>query len=473
MSRLTFRKTGFPCGRSRKNRFPLWPALLALLLIALVLLIVVSADGQTQDIRRGTGGGGGGGSATNLTPWPSDIDAANHNLNNAGTVNAGSLVGRLTNNGGMLLRTYPADTATTIMLTSTNGALNVLASDGSPGDVFGNQAVMNGQGSFGSRVVVKSPGLGDDVFIQTLDTSVSFMDSTAHPFSARIYLSGTGIVATAFSGNLNASQLASGTVPAARLPALTGAITTSAGSAATSLGSFSSANLLGALTDETGSGPAVFATSPSLTTPTIGVATATSVNKWALTAPTTAATLTAGGDNLTYTMPSSSQTIVGTTSTDTLQNKTLTTPTIASFVNATHNHQNAAGGGTLDGAVIGSGTVVAARLGITLAPSFATLTDGATITWTADATKDVQNATVTLGGNRTLAFASTANGMSGTLIVKQDGTGTRTLTLPAGSKVINGGSGAITLSTAANAVDVLTWIYDGTSYYWTYGKNFN
>lgn len=34
--------------------------------------------------------------------------------------------------------------------------------------------------------------------------------------------------------------------------------------------------------------------------------------------------------------------------TETLQNKTLTTPTIASFVNATHNHQNAAGGGQLD-----------------------------------------------------------------------------------------------------------------------------
>jgi hypothetical protein len=57
------------------------------------------------------------------------------------------------------------------------------------------------------------------------------------------------------------------------------------------------------VTDETGSGALVFATSPSLTTPTLGVATATSVNKWAFTAPTTAATLTAGGDSLTYTMP--------------------------------------------------------------------------------------------------------------------------------------------------------------------------
>ena len=39
--------------------------------------------------------------------------------------------------------------------------------------------------------------------------------------------------------------------------------------------------------------------------------------------------------------------VVGDTSTQTLTNKTLTTPTIASFTNATHNHTNAAGGGQL------------------------------------------------------------------------------------------------------------------------------
>ena len=42
---------------------------------------------------------------------------------------------------------------------------------------------------------------------------------------------------------------------------------------------------------------------------------------------------------------------------------TIVTPTIASFVNATHTHQNAAGGGTLDAAAIAAGTVATARLG--------------------------------------------------------------------------------------------------------------
>jgi len=47
---------------------------------------------------------------------------------------------------------------------------------------------------------------------------------------------------------------------------------------ATFLGTPSSANLAAALTDETGTGANVFATSPTLVTPTLGVATATSIN---------------------------------------------------------------------------------------------------------------------------------------------------------------------------------------------------
>jgi hypothetical protein len=49
---------------------------------------------------------------------------------------------------------------------------------------------------------------------------------------------------------------------------LTGAVTSTGN--ATSLGSFTSAQLAGALTDETGSGSAVFATSPTLVTPALG-----------------------------------------------------------------------------------------------------------------------------------------------------------------------------------------------------------
>lgn len=99
-----------------------------------------------------------------------------------------------------------------------------------------------------------------------------------------------------------------------------------------------------------------------------------------------------------------------------------------------------------------------------------TLTDGATITWTRSSGL---NAKVTLGGNRTLAISGIVSGDYGTLQVNQDGTGSRTLALPSGSLVVGGGGGAITLSTAANSKDILTFYYDGTNYFWSYGLNFN
>ena len=97
-------------------------------------------------------------------------------------------------------------------------------------------------------------------------------------------ISGTGASFTAGTVTTNAN--------------LTGHITSTGN--ATVLGSFTSSQLSGALTDETGSGSAVFATSPTLVTPTIGAATATSVNKVTITAPATGSTLTvAEGKTLT------------------------------------------------------------------------------------------------------------------------------------------------------------------------------
>lgn len=68
-----------------------------------------------------------------------------------------------------------------------------------------------------------------------------------------------------------------------------------------------SAQLITAVSDEQGSGSLVFSTSPTLVTPTIGVATATSVNKVTITAPATSATLTVP-DGVTFTGPAASGT---------------------------------------------------------------------------------------------------------------------------------------------------------------------
>ena len=80
--------------------------------------------------------------------------------------------------------------------------------------------------------------------------------------------------------------------------------------------------------------------------------------------------------------------------------------------------------------------------------SFSTLTDAATVNWALSGSTPINNAMVTLAGNRTLNITGLSNGAKGTLLVTQDGTGSRTLALPAGSLVEGNGAGVITLTTA-------------------------
>ena len=93
------------------------------------------------------------------------------------------------------------------------------------------------------------------------------------------------------------------------------------------------------------------------------------------------------------------------------------------------------------------------------------LTYGATIT------PDVANGTVqkvTLTGNVTFsAFSNPVTGQSLTLIVTQDGTGSRTLT-----STMKFSGGLKTLSTVAASIDIITVFYDGTDYYASLGKGF-
>lgn len=86
------------------------------------------------------------------------------------------------------------------------------------------------------------------------------------------------------------------------------------------------------------------------------------------------------------------------------------------------------------------------------------LTDGATIAVDASLSN---NFTVTLGGNRTLANpTSLTDGMVLNFRIKQDATGSRTLAY--GAKYKFPGGTAPVLSTAANAVDLMSCYYDAT-----------
>ena len=89
-----------------------------------------------------------------------------------------------------------------------------------------------------------------------------------------------------------------------------------------------------------------------------------------------------------------------------------------------------------------------------------TLTDQATITWDAS-TQDV--AKVTLAGNRTLGSAS--NGTTGqfiSLLIIQDGTGSRTLTWNAAYEFAS--DTAPTLTTTASKGDVFVFRYNGSKW---------
>jgi hypothetical protein len=102
-------------------------------------------------------------------------------------------------------------------------------------------------------------------------TATSIVVGSGVTINASGIVASAGIItASSFVGSLTGT--ASTTT---NIPNLTGAITSV--NTTTSLGSFSSSNLATALTDETGSGVAVFATSPTLVTPALGDATATTI----------------------------------------------------------------------------------------------------------------------------------------------------------------------------------------------------
>lgn len=107
-------------------------------------------------------------------------------------------------------------------------------------------------------------------------------------------------------------------------------------------------------------------------------------------------------------------------------------------------------------------------------PAYIALTSASTVTWSVSKYTGTQHHRLTLAHNATLSSPTGLQaGMSGIFFVKQDGTGSRTLTLPSGSKTPNGGLGAVTLSTSPDSEDKLTWDYDGTSFYWELAPNFS
>jgi hypothetical protein len=155
----------------------------------------------------------------------------------------------------------------------------------------GTLASTSAGGSVTSVSVTTANGVSGTVTNPTSTPDISLTLGAITPSSVNsVVLSGSATPTLAVTGTSSISGTSSGTNTGDQTITLTGGVTgsgtgsfaatvvtnanltgavTSVGNA-TSLGSFSSANLSAALTDETGSGAAVFATSPTLVTPILG-----------------------------------------------------------------------------------------------------------------------------------------------------------------------------------------------------------
>lgn len=138
--------------------------------------------------------------------------------------------------------------------------------------------------------------------------------------------------------------------------------------------STTSAQLAGVISNETGSGTLVFGTSPTLTTPVI-------------------ASITNGG---ALTLPTGPDTLVGRATTDTLINKTLTSPTVNTATIS---------GGTINNASVGATTASTGRFTTVVATS--TITPSSTAGIVGTTTNDGANAG-SFGEYRTVSAGSTA-----------------------------------------------------------------
>ena len=174
-----------------------------------------------------------------------------------------------------------------------------------------------------------------------------------------------------------------------------------------------SANLRSAVIDETGTGALVFADTPTLVTPNLGVAAATSINKVAFTTPATAATLTIA-DNKTLAV-NNTITLAGTDAT------VMTFPTTNATIARTDAAQTFTGDQTFSNAIIGTVELLSGPGAVNITQ----LTTAFTSTGTGDA---LTLADGTVGQIKTIVYVDEAAGADTGILTPDTPLGYSTIT---------------------------------------------